>query len=198
MQAHKEMEHNICSMKSNLTSRRPLWDHWLGVSDPVALRLRLVAVTAMLGEALRPSSVRTAGLSSIVLIDFWGRVPLNIGWSSSFKNCVSILNPSLIDRNSERRWNSVRLSGLAKIIHLGNGRIRTEIQHCSLHSALRLWCLCQLEQYPNDAIMSFSFPLPGSEKFIHPTKLIRESEGGFCVGKGVCLPWLHAFPRIPA
>lgn len=159
MQAHKEIEHNICLVKLNLTSRRSLWNHRLGVSEPVALGLGLVAVTPMPGEALRPSLVRTARLLSVLLIDFWGRVPLNIGWSSSFKNCVSILNPSLIDRNLERRWNSVKLSGLAKITHLCNGRIRTEIQHCSLHSALRLCCLCQLEQYPNDSIMSFSFPI---------------------------------------
>lgn len=70
MQAHKEIEHGPCFMKSNLTSRRHLWNHRLGVSDPLVLELGLVAVTVMLGEALRPSSVRRARLSSVVLIGF--------------------------------------------------------------------------------------------------------------------------------
>lgn len=95
--------------------------------------------------------------------------PLNIGWSCSFKNCMSILNSSLIDRNSGRKWNSMRLRGLAEITHFGSDRIRTEIQLCYLHSALRFWYLCQPGQYPNDSIMSFPFPLPGSEKCLHPS-----------------------------
>lgn len=139
------------------------------ITDWASLTLECGAVRAMRGEGLRLYWVRTARLSSVVLIDFWESVPLNIGWSCSFENCVSILNPSLIDRNSGRKWNSMRLSGLAEIAHFGNDRIRTEIQLCYLHSPLRLWYLCQLEQYPNDSIVSFSFPLPGSEKYIHPS-----------------------------
>lgn len=159
----------------NLTSRRHLWDHVLVFSEPGELALGWMGMIRWLGKG----SETNHNSQAFICCPHW------LLRKSSFKHRLKLLFVCLFKPFMYRRrerWDSARLTGLAQITHFGNGRLRTEIQ--VLHGVRRLWCLCQLEEYPHDSIMFFPSHFLVLRNIL---TWVRQSEGGSCVRKGMSL-----------